>query len=71
MPKTKSGNANKKYLGFTSRAKIKNRTAHIDNATAGTSNVPLAHQSKFNEKLVKSTAPVRDTMELKYLFNNA
>ena len=36
----------------------------IDKATAGMSNVPLAHQSRFKEKLPKRIAPQRLNREL-------
>lgn len=43
---------------------------HMDKATAGMSNVPLAHQSKFKEKVPKRNAPHRLNKGLNLFFRN-
>ena len=43
---------------------------HMDKATAGTSNVPFAHQSKVSEKLPKRNAPQRLNNELNLFFKS-
>ena len=45
-------------------------SVHMDMETAETSNVPLAHQSKFNEKLPKRIAPQRLNKELNLFFKS-
>ena len=46
------------------------RCTQIDKATAGTSNVPLAHQSRLREKLPKRNAPQMLNNELNLFFKS-